>query len=114
LNIAPTISMLDDEFEVVLFAGNNSFRYLSYMLGVVAGRVARTPGVTVLRTGTVHLKAGDRRIYTQVDGEYSGPLPATIQIVPKALNLLLPPGYRSSYTAAAAANAREWTTSLTR
>jgi YegS/Rv2252/BmrU family lipid kinase len=114
LNIAPTISMLDDEFEVVLFAGNNSFRYLSYMLGVVAGRVARTPGVTVLRTGTVHLKAGDRRIYTQVDGEYSGPLPATIQIVPKALNLLLPPGYRSSYTAAAAANAREWTASLTR
>jgi YegS/Rv2252/BmrU family lipid kinase len=113
LNIAPTISLLDDEFEVVLFAGDSSFRYLGYMFGVITGRLDRTPGVTVLRTGTVHLQASDRRIYTQVDGEYAGPLPATVQIVPKALNLLLPPRYRSRY-AAATANAREWTTSLTR
>lgn len=113
LNIAPTVSLLDNEFELVLFSGTSSFRYLNYMLGVVTGRVDRTPGVTVLRTSTVHLSAAnDRRIYTQVDGEYAGPLPATVQIVPKALNLLLPPRYRDRYAAAGAA--REWTTSLTR
>lgn len=112
LNIAPSISMLDNEFEVVLFSGNSSFRYLGYMLGVVTGRLDRTPGVTVLRTGTVSLSASDSRIYTHVDGEYAGPVPATLQIVPKALKLLFPPRYRERY--AAAANAREWTTSLTR
>lgn len=113
LNIAPTISMLDNEFEVVLFSGTSSFRYLGYMLGVVTGRLDRTPGVTVLRTGTAHLNApNDRRIYTQVDGEYAGPLPATVQIVPKALTMLLPPRYRERYTSTS--SSREWTTSLTR
>jgi YegS/Rv2252/BmrU family lipid kinase len=113
LNIAPTVSLLDDEFEVVLFSGRSSLRYLGYMLGVMLGRVANTDGVRVLRTRTLQLTApDDGRIYTQVDGEYAGPLPATLQIVPKALTLLLPPRYRERY--AAANSSREWTISLTR
>jgi diacylglycerol kinase family enzyme len=88
-------------------------RYLGYMLGVMLGRVANTDGVRVLRTRTLQLTApDDGRIYTQVDGEYAGPLPATLQIVPKALTLLLPPRYRERY--AAANSSREWTISLTR
>ncbi len=113
LDIAPTISLLEDEFEVVLFAGSNSFRYLRYMFGVVAGRLEHVPGVTLLRTRTVRLSsAEDQRIYTQIDGEYAGPLPVTLQIVPQSLTLLLPPRYRTRYEAGAAS--REWTTSLTR
>ena len=33
-------------------------------------------------------------MYVQVDGEYVGRLPATVEIEPDALTLLIPPAYR--------------------
>ena len=50
LEIAPSISLLDDEFELVLFEGASSFTFLKYMLGVVAQRHQNMRGVTILRT----------------------------------------------------------------
>ncbi len=38
LEIAPTISLLDDEFEMVLFEGESSLGFLKYMLAVVLHR----------------------------------------------------------------------------
>jgi len=32
-------------------------------------------------------------VYVQVDGEYAGRLPASVEIVPDALTLLIPPEY---------------------
>ena len=110
LDIAPTVSLLNRDFEVVLFSGENSFRYLAYMLGILSGRMANLNGVTVLRAESVRLTdPEDRRIYTQIDGEYAGPLPATVQIVPNALTILLPPQYRQQRESTA-----KWTISLTR
>ncbi len=59
LEIAPTISLLDDEFELVLFEGASSFTFLKYMLGVVVHRHQHMRGVTILRTRkAVFLRAG--------------------------------------------------------
>lgn len=114
LEIAQTVSLLDDHFELVLFSGNNSFRYLRYLLGVFQGSLAKTPGVTVLQTTNVLLSApDDDRIYTQLDGESAGRLPVSLEIVPDSLTLLMPPKFIASRRKARA-DQQAWTTSPTR
>ena len=113
LEIAPTISLLEPDFELVLFSGQSSFRYLKYMLGVVTKRIKRMPGVAILRARHISCRAPqDQRIYIQVDGEYAGRLPATLEIIPEALTLLVPPDFRKRRPAVIADPA--WTISHTR
>lgn len=90
LEIATGASLAHDDFEIVLFEGSNPLRYLWYMLGVSMKRVKNMAGVHTLRGGRVEL-IGD--VHLQVDGEYAGRLPASIDIVPAAITLLMPPGY---------------------
>ena len=95
LEIARSTSLLDNRFEVVLFSGRSSFRYLKYFTGVLLNRLDGMRGVTILRAARLCLApAADPRIYIQVDGEYAGHLPGSVEIVPDALSLLLPPAYR--------------------
>ena len=84
------------------------------MLGIVRGHVANTPGITILKATRVTLSAPeDQRIYTQIDGEYAGPLPAALEIVPSALTLLMPPKFLASRRKLGVTD-QEWTTSPTR
>ena len=111
LEIARTASLLEDEFEMVLFEGASSFRFLAYMLAVVAGRHQNMRGVTILRTREAAFRCPeDSRIHVQVDGEYAGRLPARVEIVPNALTLLVPRAFRARRPMPDAA----WTTSPTR
>jgi diacylglycerol kinase (ATP) len=113
LEIAPTVSLLDDQFELVLFEGANSFAYLRYMLGVVIRKHQTMRGVTILRTRKASFTTPeDSRIHLQVDGEYAGLLPATVEIVPSALTLLVPPTFRDRRPVSAEDPA--WITSPTR
>jgi YegS/Rv2252/BmrU family lipid kinase len=94
LEIAQAVSLLDDEFEVVLFHGRAAWRYVGYLTAVAARLHGRMKGITVLRTGEVQMShaAGDR-VFVQVDGEFAGHLPARVEIVPDSLSLLVPPQY---------------------
>lgn len=113
LEIAPTISLLDDEFELVLFQGESSARFLKYMLAVVARRQRATRGITILRTRqAVFSAAGDAKIHVQVDGESAGLAPARVEIAPNALTLLVPSGFSARRPASVEDAA--WTTSPTR
>ena len=113
LEIAPTVSLLDDQFELVLFEGASSFTFLKYMLGVVAKRHQNMRGVTILRAQKVVFPAlADCQIHLQVDGEYVGLTRGTVEIVPNALTLLVPPGFRARRPASVDDTA--WTTSPTR
>jgi len=119
LEIAPTISLLDDEFEMVLFEGESSLGFLKYMLAVVVRQQRAMRGITILRTRqAVFSAAADSKIHVQVDGEYVGLAPARVEIVPNALTLLVPPDFRArrpvSVSANAPASADAWTTSPTR
>jgi diacylglycerol kinase (ATP) len=114
LEIAPSVSLLENHFEIVLFSGESSFRYILYMLGVVRGHVANTRGITILQATRLTLTAPeDRRIYTQIDGEYAGPLPATLEIVPNSLTLLMPPQFLTSRRSLGVTD-QAWTISPTR
>ena len=95
LEIASGASLIDDSFEVVLFRGRSPLRYVVYFIGVATGMLDRFSGVTIERSQKVELPpAADRRIYIQIDGEFAGHLPATIEIVPDALTLLMPSDFR--------------------
>jgi diacylglycerol kinase family enzyme len=95
LKIARDTSLFDDQFEVVLFSGENSIRYVRYFAGVVLNRLQGMKGVRILRADEIHFSAvQDTRVYMQVDGEYAGHLPGSIDIVKDAITLLLPPAYK--------------------
>jgi diacylglycerol kinase (ATP) len=87
LEIASGASLHDDHFEVVLFEGSNPLRYAWYMLNVAAKRVQRLRGVRVLSAHQVQVLTAAA---VQIDGEYLGRQPVSIEIVPGALQLLLP------------------------
>lgn len=94
LSIARNASLLGDKFELVLFEGADSLPYMRYLAGVVSGTLDKMRGVHMLQTDLVQLKAAaDPRAYIQVDGEHVGRMPACLRIVPKALQLLLPPAF---------------------
>jgi diacylglycerol kinase (ATP) len=94
LEIAREVTLLDDEFELVLFSGSSSLRYVKYLTGVAANRLKRMEGVTVLRARSVRfLRPESARVYMQIDGEYVGRLPGEVDQVPNALRLLAPDAY---------------------
>ena len=97
LEIARGASLLRDEFEVVLFRGRQSVRYLRYFLGVSLGRVTGMSGCTVLRAQSVACEApAEEQIFVQLDGELAGSLPLSARILPDAITLLAPAAYLAS------------------
>ena len=94
--IAQSIGLVDNCFEVALFRGRTAFPYFKYLLGLTTGRLAGMRGVSFVKAQCLRVSAPeDRRIYIQVDGESSGHLPARVSLVPDALTLLVPPAYLS-------------------
>ncbi len=92
--IARGANLLEDRFEVVLFEGTSSFRYVKYFAALVLNRLSRMRGMTITPATCVKAFAPeDQRIYLQIDGEFAGRLPAEIRIVPDALTVLLNRGY---------------------
>jgi len=97
--IARSVSLFDDRFEVVLFEGRSTIPYVKYFGGLMLNRLAGMHGVTVERAQCLRVLAPeDQRVYLQIDGEYAGHLPAEVRIVPDALTLLVPPEYRTEPT----------------
>jgi len=94
LEIAQTVSLLEDRFEVVLFETCSSFRFLKYLVRVALRKLSGVEGVSLIRAGSVCMPGTTgRRVYIQVDGEYAGHIPARVEIVPDALTLLIPDSY---------------------
>lgn len=94
LEIARDVSLFDDHFEVILFEGNSALPYVKYLAGVMLNRLHEMKGVTISRAECVTFSAPrDERIYVQVDGEFLGPLPVQVRIVPDALTVLVPEEY---------------------
>jgi diacylglycerol kinase family enzyme len=94
LEIARGASLLRDDFEVVLFRGRQSVRYLPYLFGVVVRRLEAMKGCSVLRGKSIRCsRPAGQDIFVQVDGELAGKLPAAMETLPEALTLLAPAEY---------------------
>jgi YegS/Rv2252/BmrU family lipid kinase len=94
LEIARTASLIRDDFEVVLFRGTDRVRFIPYLVGVAIRQVHRLQGVTILHGRSIECSMPDgETVFTQVDGELIGHLPVSIDLLPGALTMLLPPAY---------------------
>lgn len=94
LEIARRASLLRDDFEIVLFRGTVALRYLHYLVGVALKQAHLIPGCTFVRGTHIECPAPGRSgVYVQVDGELAGQLPMSVEILPRALTLLVSPEY---------------------
>lgn len=86
-------NLLSDQFYVYGFCSKNPFRYFRYLLAIMTAQHTRLPDFCGFPAQKVHceqIATNANRISLQVDGEFAGELPCTIEIVPDALTLLMP------------------------
>jgi diacylglycerol kinase (ATP) len=92
--LAPGASLERDDLRLVLFRTRSRLAYLLYVLRGMFAVKAQVPGIELLHSSRATcrpLASADRRsIYVEADGELLGTLPATITVVPNALNILMP------------------------
>ncbi|MEO8027342.1 MAG: diacylglycerol kinase family protein [Bryobacteraceae bacterium] len=91
VEIATGASLRSGEFEVVLIRGSIPLKFTAFMVAAFLRQATKMPGVTVHRVKKVELLGGAQ---VQLDGEHAGWTPASVEIVPDALTLLMPAGYR--------------------
>jgi diacylglycerol kinase family enzyme len=95
LEIARHADIRTPKLAVVGFEGPSTFRYLKYFSGVLLNKLNGMSGVTLTSAGRIeiHAEPGSGPDL-QVDGEYAGEGAASIEVVPDALTLLIPPAAR--------------------
>jgi len=91
LEIASGASLRRADFELVVFEGSNPLRYAGYMVATLMRRVQKMRGVRTVAAQRAEITSP---AHLQIDGEYVGFQSACFQVVPDALTLLIPPGYR--------------------
>jgi len=91
-HLAPCGSLLNSRMQVCVFESSSRWRYFLYT-GALALRQHLALDDVHLVEG-LHLactaETASRPVYVELDGELAGQLPATFELVPNALTLLLP------------------------
>jgi diacylglycerol kinase (ATP) len=92
LPLAPTASLYKPDFTACLFKSSSRLRYFVYAAGVILRQHLRFSDVELVDGYKVTCTAADNRkpIYFELDGELVGRLPATFEILPDALTVLVP------------------------
>ncbi len=95
--LAPGASVRNGNLSLLAFKTRSRFRYLLFLLAVIAGRHTFAREVELVETPSVECRSRNGckdALFVEADGEVLGLLPARIEIVPHALNLLVPIGAR--------------------
>jgi len=91
MRVAPQAVPDDGLFDVVVIAGGSKSRALADMRQIYAGDHLKNPAVRVLRGRRVMAapvaETRGRPVLIELDGECAGRLPATFELLPRALNL---------------------------
>lgn len=95
--LAPGATLHSCDLQVLAFKTRDRFRYMRFLLAVIAGRHRFSNEIEHVGTRWVECRAqnGSRAsVFVEADGEVLGSLPVRIEAVPQALNLLIPPNAR--------------------
>jgi YegS/Rv2252/BmrU family lipid kinase len=94
VEIARGASLLSDDLELVIFETTSVVR-LAWLLAtsVLTRTLHRRRDVRVVKARRVEASAKGVPVHVQVDGEAAGVLPATIEVAPAAIRLMLPPAF---------------------
>ena len=92
LHLTPDARFFDDRFTLCLFKSHNRARYFLYSALVLARQHFHLGDVELVEARKLCCAAKDagETIRFELDGELAGTLPATFEIVPDALTLLVP------------------------
>ncbi len=92
LHLAPTADLFGPQFAACLFRSRRWPRYLLYAAAVLARRHLRLHDIELFHATKIETAAveGGKTIRFELDGELVGALPATFEVVPDALTLLVP------------------------
>ena len=88
MRIAPAADPTDGVFDVTIGGAAPRREVLRMMPTVYRGTHVERSQVEVLRTASLRLESSGINAYA--DGEYLGPLPADITVIPQALRILVP------------------------
>lgn len=92
LELAPGASIFQPNFALCLFKSRRWFRFFVYAAAVLARQHLRLSDVQLVEAAEVVCSAtsAERPVFFELDGELAGELPATFEVVPNALTLLVP------------------------
>ncbi|MFK8112547.1 MAG: diacylglycerol kinase family protein [Rubripirellula sp.] len=90
LKIEPDAVGDDGQLDVILFDGKTVFHGLKYLVGIWLGSHLNSRDVTRLRGRKVEI-VSDARVPYEMDGDYAGRLPLSINTLAGRVHLLLPP-----------------------
>lgn len=92
LQLAPGASIFEPQFRICLFKGRGWLRYLIYATAAVTRTHLGLKDVELIESRSIHCLAADsgKPVYVELDGELAGQLPATFNVIPDALTLLVP------------------------
>lgn len=92
LPLAPTANLFEPGFAACLFKSKSRARYFGYALAVVLRQHLRLSDVELFDTRRVTCVPAQarQRVFFELDGELVGQLPATFEILPDALTILVP------------------------
>ena len=96
--LAPGATLHSPELRMIAFKTRSRFRYLHFLLAALVGNQTFENSVRLHRTYQVdcHSRHGsDENHLVEADGEVLGFLPARMEVVPAALNLLVPKGAKA-------------------
>ena len=91
--LAPGATLRSNELSVISFRTRNRFRYLTFLLAVIAGRHSFYGDVELVQTSRIECtpRSGSKaKIFVEADGEVLGSLPARMEIAEEKLTLLVP------------------------
>jgi diacylglycerol kinase (ATP) len=90
IRFTPLASPSDGLLDVVTFPEPSGFDYLRWFVGVLRGGHLSQDGIGHWQARTVRL-AGER-VACHVDGEYIGPAPLSVSVLPRSVPILVPAG----------------------
>ena len=85
---APDASIEDGIFDVVILGNLNKLEVVVNIPKIYKGTHLTVPKVSLCHAKEIHVEAQER-MFLQADGELVGEAPATFQIVPQALRVLV-------------------------
>lgn len=92
LHLVPEACFFEPRFHFCLFKSRSRARYFLYAAAVFARQHLKLRDVELVEARRVSCRAASpgARVRFQLDGELAGELPATFELVPEALTLLVP------------------------
>jgi diacylglycerol kinase family enzyme len=86
---APEAEVADGLLDLVVMKDSGSFKMLDELVNVKGGTYAAEDNILYSKAKKVLIKSSERQVTVTVDGEPIGVLPATFQVMPRALNVVV-------------------------